>query len=140
VTARPPILAAIDRYGADIAAWPDRALAFAAREAAVADPEVRRRLELARGLSTGLELARAAVDDEIDRSGAAARVAGRLLASLPGGRLGRTAWIAIAATLVLAACLGAMVEISRSNTASERALDVVVLDPLVFGPTEADQP
>jgi hypothetical protein len=140
VTERPPILAAIDRYGGHIAAWPDRALASAAREAAVADPEVRRRLDLARGLAAGLDLARAAVDDEIDRSGAAPRVARRVIASLPGRHLRRNAWLAIAATLVLAAGLGAIVEISRSTAVGDRALDVVVLDPLVFGPTEADQP
>ncbi len=134
------IVAAIDRDGADLAIWPERDVAKAARTAALDDPDVRAWLDDARRLEAGLARARADIDDEIARCGAPERVADAVLAAAarPVARF-RPRWVAIAATLVIAAGLGAVYELATSGTPGNRSVDMVVLDPLVFGPTGLDR-
>ena len=53
---------AVDRYGADLAAWPDPALAAEARRAALADRAFRARLDREADLEAGLAQLRDALD------------------------------------------------------------------------------
>jgi len=133
------IVAAIDRHGSDLAAWPDRDVARAARIGALNDADVRAWLDDARRLETGLDRARAAIDAEIAGSGGPERIAGAVLAAAarPAGLL-RPRWVAIAATLVIAAGLGAVYEFITNGPPDGQSFDMVVLDPLVFGPTGLD--
>ncbi len=133
------IVAAIDRYGADLATWPERDLAKAARLAALADPDVRAWLDEARCLEADLDRARASVDEEIARSGAPERIGAAVRAAAAQSTALRPRWAAIAATLMIAAGLGAAFELTTGAAAGNQSLDVVVLDPLVFGPTGFDQ-
>ncbi len=133
------IVAAIDRYGADLAAWPDRDVAKAARIAALNDPDVRAWLDDTRRLEADLDRARAA---STTRSPAPGRPSGSPTAVLaaaarPATTL-RPRWVAIAATLVIAAGLGAVYELTTGGPQDSQSFDVVVLDPLVFGPTGLD--
>src|SRR5579862_8040006 len=129
---------AIDRHGSDFNAWPDRRLAGEAREAILANRALRAWYDDAVTLERGLAAARVAADVDIAASGALARVelglSNRLLASRPQ-RWRR--WIAIAAGLVIAAGLGSAYDLATSTAAQAgRPVNVVVLDPLVFGPAE----
>jgi hypothetical protein len=133
------IVAAIDRYGADLATWPERDLAKAARLAMLADPDVRAWLDDARRLESDLDRARASLDEEIARSGAPERVAAAVQAAAARTSTLRPRWAAIAATLVIAAGLGAAVELTTGAGVSNQSFNVVTLDPLVFGPTGFDQ-
>ncbi len=133
------IVAAIDRYGADLAAWPDRDVAKAARIAALNDPDVRAWLDDTRHLEAGLDRARAAIDAEIAGSGAPERVSEAVLAAAArSATVLRPRWVAIAATLVIAAGLGAVYGITTNSPQDNPSFDMVVLDPLVFGPTGLD--
>lgn len=88
-------------------------------------------------LSAGLSLVRAEIDAEIARSGAPARVAAAVLAEAGMAQRHHLRWVAIAATLVVAAGLGGLFEVNRQPAASD--LNVVVLDPLTFGAVAVDQ-
>lgn len=128
---------AIDRYGPDFNAWPDRRLAGEARQAILADRALRAWYDDAAILDRGLAAARAAVDGEIAASGAVARIENGLARRLSGQRASRH-WIAVAAALVLAAGLGSAYDLAIAGGASGQPLNVVVLDPLVFGPAEVE--
>jgi len=134
-----PMHEAIDRYGSDFNTWPDRRLAGAAREAMLADRALRAWYDDAVALERGLAAARSAADAEIAASGAVARIeagiAGRLLPRRPQ-RSSR--WIAIAAGLVIAAGLGSAYDLATNPNITGRPINVVVLDPLVFGPAEVE--
>jgi hypothetical protein len=134
------IVSAIDRYGADLATWPERDLAKAARLAVLSDPDVRAWLDDARHLEGELDRVRASVDEEIARSGAPERVGAAVRAAAAQSTALHPRWAAIAATLVIAAGLGAAVELTTGVAAGDQSFDVVVMDPLVFGPTGFDQP
>jgi hypothetical protein len=87
-------------------------------------------------LAAGLHRARAAIDAEIGRSAAPKRVAAAVLAETVGPQP-RFRWVAIAATMVVAAGLGGLYETSRIQGTGD--LNVVVLDPLTFGAVAVDQ-
>jgi hypothetical protein len=131
--------AAIDRHGADLARWPDRALAARARAAALADRGFRARLDRQAALERRLGAARAAEDAAIAASGAAGRVAAAVAASV--GNLQprrRRRFIAAAAAILIAAGIGGIVDSQIVIDTSGGSFDVVSLDPLVFGPLDTD--
>ena len=132
------LVAAIDRHGANLAGWRDGRLAQEVREAALADRRLRAYLDGAAALDDGLRAARDAIDAEIDSSGAVDRVSAAVLARLPRRRH-RARWIAAAAAIILAAGLGSVVDLKLVGPNEQARVDVVVLDPLVFGPTEIEQ-
>lgn len=135
----PQLIEALDRHGSDLAAWPDQALANEARRAALADRGFRYRLDEAAALSAGLGSLRVAMDAEIATSGAAQRVEAGVLAALPRRRNGRR-WALVAAAVVAAAALGAIVDVTILAPAGSEPIEVVVLDPLVFGPALTGAP
>ncbi|MDA4844120.1 hypothetical protein [Hoeflea poritis] len=53
----------IDLHGADLNSWPDRELAQEARQAAMSDPQFRRRLDAARRVDKSLSALASALDD-----------------------------------------------------------------------------
>ena len=89
-----------------------------------------------RALASGLQRARAVIDAEIAQSAAPTRVAAAVLAETIGPQP-RPRWVAIAATMVIAASLGGLYETSRLQASPE--VNVVVLDPLTFGAVAVDQ-
>jgi hypothetical protein len=130
---------AIDRHGSDFNAWADRRLAGEAREAILANRALRAWYDDAVTLERGLTAARAAVDAEIAGSAAVARMESGLAKCLLPVRPQRSnRWIAIAAGLVIAAGLGSAYDLATSTNAGGRPINVVVLDPLVFGPAEVE--
>jgi hypothetical protein len=128
---------AIDRYGSALQRWPDPALANEVRAAVLADRGLRHYLDGAVTLDRRLGGMREALDAEIVASGAVVRIGAALQASLPD-RHSRSRWIAVAAALVFAAGLGSVFDLRFLAPLDERGVDVVVLDPLVFGPTEVE--
>jgi hypothetical protein len=131
------ICEAIDRYGPDFDAWPDRGLAREARQAILADRALRAWYDDAAILERGLVAACAAVDAEIAACGAIARIESGLARRLPRQRAYRR-WIAVAAALVVAAGLGSAYDLAIAGNASSQPVNMVVLDPLVFGPAEVE--
>ncbi len=92
-----------------------------------------------RALGRGLASAGKALDRDIAASGALSRVAMAVRLRVAARPVRRAAWLAIAATLLLAACLGSIVDLAILAPQEGVPQDlVVVLDPLVFGPTELD--
>jgi len=128
---------AIDRYGPDFNAWPDRGLAGEARQAILADRALRAWYDDAAILERGLVAARMAANAEIAASGAIERIESGLARRLPRQRASRR-WIAVAAALVVAAGLGSAYDLAMGGIASGQPVNVVVLDPLVFGPAEVE--
>jgi hypothetical protein len=129
----PDLVAAVDRFGSDLGLWPDASLARRARAAALADREFRAYLDGAAALGRALAGARAALEEEIDRSGAATRIAASVLSRRPAQPL-RPRWFAIAAAMVLAAGLGGLIDADIAGTRTAGgAQTVVALDPLIFG-------
>jgi hypothetical protein len=135
----PELIEAIDRHGSDLAAWPDQVLANEARRAALADRDFRARLDGAAALAAGLASLGAAMDADIAASGAASRVEAGVLAALPRRRNGRR-WALVAAAVVAAAALGAIVDVTILAPAGSEPIEVVILDPLVFGPALTGAP
>ena len=134
-----PMREAIDRYGSDFNTWPDRRLAGEAREAMLANRALRAWYDDAITLERGLAAARAAADAEIAASGAIARIERGLAQRLLPVRPRRSnRWIAVAAGLVIAAGLGSAYDLATSANIDGRPINVVVLDPLVFGPAEVE--
>jgi hypothetical protein len=89
-----------------------------------------------RALHAGLQRARSQIDAEIAQSAAPTRVAAAVLSETIGSQP-RLAWLAIAATMVIAAGLGGLYESSRLQASPE--LNIVALDPLTFGAVAVDQ-
>jgi hypothetical protein len=126
---------AIDRHGADLASWRDRGLANETRAAVLADRQLRAYFDDGLTLARGLDDARTALDAEIAASGAVARVSAALSARLPLPQR-RHGWVAVAATLVLAAGLGSAFDLAFLQSPDAGSFNVVVLDPLVFDPSD----
>jgi hypothetical protein len=91
-----------------------------------------------RRLEAGIRSAREAIDRDIIASGAIGRVQQAVLLSVSRDRERRLPWVAIAAGLVVAACLGGLVDLAVLGSRDAAPVDVVIVDPLVFGPTELD--
>jgi hypothetical protein len=128
---------AIDRHGGDLSRWPDGSLADAVHAALLSDRPLRRYRDEAVAVERRLGAVRLVLDEEILRSGAAERTARAVLARLPARRW-RPSWVAVAAALVIAAGLGSVFDLSFLTPVTDTPMEVVVLDPLVFGPTEAE--
>jgi hypothetical protein len=92
--------------------------------------------------SADLDRALAAASSETDRdiaaSGAAFRVSAAVFARISPRPARRARWVAIAATLILAAGLGSIADLTLLSAAEDSGQSVVLLDPMVFGPTEVD--
>jgi hypothetical protein len=132
------ILEGIDRNGGDLRRWPDRVLAKQAGEAALADRDIRASLDTARALDHGLAAVRESLDEEILVSGAADRIAAATSAALAPRPFGGWRWVAAVAVIVSAAGLGSIADLRLGALGSEAPVNVVVLDPLVFGPIAND--
>jgi len=130
---------ALDRYGSDLAAWPDRALAGEGRRAALADREFRVRLDAASSLEAGLASIRDAMDAEIAASGTVGRVEQAVLAAIPR-RYNARRWAMVAAAVVVAAALGALADVTILAPAGNEPIEVVILDPLLLGPAVTGAP
>jgi hypothetical protein len=130
------IAAALETFGGDFVRWPDRDLAKRTMEQALSDRHVRAGLDAARSLDRGLAALRNDLDDEIARSGAAARILQATLAATAPSPFGRWRWAAAIAVLVTAAGLGSVADIGLAN--SDSPMQVVLVDPLVFGPMSGD--
>jgi hypothetical protein len=89
-------------------------------------------------LAEGLDAARAAADAEAAVSGAIARVETAVMQSLQRRPARRGRWLEVAAALVVAAGLGSAYDLVASGKGPDAPVNVVVLDPLVFGPAEVD--
>ncbi len=129
------IFEALDRYGADLAAWPDHADAATARRLALADRQFRARLDSTAAIEQGLDALRGAMDEEIAATGAADRVRAAVLAAIPRRRLHGRRWAAVAAAVVVGAALGALADVAILAPAGSESFEVVVLDPLSVDPT-----
>lgn len=127
---------ALETFGGDLARWPDRDLAKHAMEQALSDRQLRAELDAARALDRGLAALRHGLDDEIARSGAATKILQGVLAVAAPNPFGRWRWAAAVAVLVTAAGLGSVADIGFAN--NDAPLQVVVVDPLVFGPMTDD--
>jgi hypothetical protein len=132
------ILEGIDRHGGDLRRWPDRVLAKQAGAAALADRHLRASLDAARALDRGLAAARESLDEEIRVSGAADRVAAATSAAIAPRPFGGWRWVAAVAVIVSAAGLGSVADLQLGALGGEASVEVVVLDPLVFGPIAND--
>jgi hypothetical protein len=128
------IVRAIETFGGDFSRWPDRDLARQAMERALSDRETRAALDDARALDRGLAAARSGLDGEL--AGAAARTVQAALAVISPAPFGRWRWAAAAAVVVVAAGLGSVTDLGLAG--NEATTQVVVVDPLVFGPLAGD--
>ncbi len=124
---------AIEAFGGDFARWPDRTLARDAMRGALADRDIRAALDAALALDRGLDDARGALDAEL--AGATQRVLQATLAGIPRP-FGRWRWAAAVAAVVTAAGLGSVVGLGFAG--NDAPMQMVVVDPLVFGPLEGD--
>lgn len=130
---------AIDRHGSDLAAWNDQALANEVRRAALADRDFRARLDSAAALDAAFASLRDGMDAEIAASGAAGRVQAAVLGALPR-RPNARRWGLVAASVVVAAALGALADVTILAPVGGEPFEVVTLDPLVFGPATTGAP
>jgi len=114
-------------YGADLSRWPRGAAE--ARAALLADPEFRRAWEAERPLDRALAAERDALDAEITRSGAVARL-GRLAARRSSaGFLVDIPWRRVAAGVIVAGMLGSGLDLVLPGPVSD-PIEVALLDPL----------
>lgn len=128
------ITRAIETFGGDFSRWPDRELARQAMERALSDRDIRSALDGARALDRGLDGVRTTLDNEL--GSAAQRVFQAALASVAPKPFGRWRWAAAAAVMVTAAGLGSVADIGLVH--DDAPAQVVVVDPLVFGPLAGD--
>jgi hypothetical protein len=134
MTGTKTIIEAIGTFGGDFSRWADRDLAKAAMAKSLADRDVRLALDDARALDRGLAAARSTMDRDL--GGAAARILDATLAAVAPSPLGRWRWAAAVAVLVTAASLGSFADLGLAK--SEAPTQVVLVDPLVFGPLASD--
>jgi hypothetical protein len=115
-------------YGADLARWPD-VIAAEARKAMLADPAFRRAWEAERDVDRALLAEREAIDGDVSRSGAAARIRAHLVGRLVSNPMAGWSWRSIAAAVLLAGMLGSVFDLVLPEPAAETP-DVAMLDPL----------
>ena len=125
---------ALDRYGADLSAWPDPALAGEARRRVLADRAFRGSFEAAAALDAGLAALRDEIDAGVAATGAVSRVEAAVLAAIPRQRDGGRRWALVAAAVVVAAALGALADLTILAPIGSQSYEVVVLDPLFLDP------
>jgi hypothetical protein len=125
------LIAAIDAHGVDLGRWPDAMLANRAREAALADRDLRAYLDGGKALARGLAAARDAADVGVRASGAIDRVNAAVIAR-SRARPHRSRWVAAAAVIVLAAGIGGILDARLMAVSGQQTTDVVALDPLIL--------
>jgi hypothetical protein len=128
------IIQAIGTFGGDFSRWPDRDLAKAAMARSLSDRDIRVALDDARALDRGLAGARSAIDR--DFGVAAGRIVEATLAAVTPSPFERWRWVAAVAVLVTAASLGSIADLGLAG--SQAPTQVVVVDPLIFGPLAGD--
>jgi len=135
---QPALVRALEVYGTDFRRWPDLALVGAAREALLADRAFRARWEASASLERALSAARDIAAADVAASGAPDRILRALMAdTVRPARWRPRSWVAVAATLVVAAGLGSVLDVAvlGGNDASH---ETVLVDPLVFGPAAVE--
>jgi len=128
----------LDRYGGDLSRWPDRTLARRAAEATLANPALRRHLDAARALDSGLSSLRDSLDAEIASSRAVARVKASILSRTRPRPYERLRWAAAIVAIMLAGGLGSLSDFTIVDVHEDDQSSVVLVDPLVFGPLESE--
>ncbi len=114
-------------YGSDLSRWPQHAAE--AREALLGEPEFRRAWERERDLDRKLAAERDALDADILRSGAIARL-GRLSSQrISAGFLADVPWRRVAAGVILAGMLGGGLDLMLPAPVSD-PLEMALVDPL----------
>ncbi len=126
----------LDRYGADLTAWPDRDAAQWARELALAAPEARRALEDARQVEALLNAREAAFAGD---TGVHDRVAEAVATSLPAPPGdGRRLILRLAASFLVAALAGGVLGQMIQPTADPEETELAMLESLLYGPGEGE--
>jgi len=120
------LIARLRIYGSDLSRWPDHQQA--AREALVAQPDVRRAWESERVLDRAMAAHRDAMDQEIARSDAASGIRRRLLSRIPADPLAGIAWRSVAAAMLVAGMLGGAIDLVLPEPLE--STDMAMLDPL----------
>ena len=114
-------------YGSDVSRWPDGG--NEACEAALADPAFRRTWEEERALDRRFAAERRALDQEIARSGALARLLG-----IPGrpntsDALAGISWRQVAAGVLIAGMLGGALDLLLPAPPAD-PVEIALVDPL----------
>lgn len=127
---------AVDRWGADFSDWPDIGLVRRAREALLSDRLFRAHRDAALAGEQRLRAASAALDKRIEDRGSIKRIAANVLAQVePRPIHWHRRIAAVAAVMVVSCLLGSVVELV-SSTGDGAPVQVVQLDPLMFGPAD----
>jgi hypothetical protein len=114
-------------YGADVSRWPHGAAE--ARAALLADPGFRRAWEAERLVDRALAEERDALDAEIARSGAVARLARFAAQRTSAGFLADVPWRRVAAGIILAGMLGSVLDLILPGPALD-PVEIALFDPL----------
>lgn len=127
--------AALDRYGSDFDAWPDRETARWARELVLASPEARAAFDEARALERMLDAREAAFTDDA----LAARISAGMTSAPHTGDSRR--WIArLAACFLVAALFGSAFEQIVPTGSGQDEAELAMLDSFLYGPEETELP
>src|SRR5690606_11756565 len=130
--ARSSLFDAVDRYGPDIAAWPDGELAAEARRRLLTDADFRDQLGQASALGSLLGGLSAEDHETIRITQAARRVTDAVAAKMPPVRpWWKLRWAA--AAIGVAGALGSLAEIVLLGPASVASLEILVLEPFMAG-------
>ncbi len=129
--ARAAVFDALDRHGAEIAAWPDPALAAEARRRLISDLAFRERHGEVVALEQRLSLLVGATERVVRNSGAQQRIAARVMAQTRPARRGQVRWAA--AAIGLAASLGSLAQMTVLGSGAASSLEIFVLEPLLIG-------
>ncbi|MCX5497570.1 hypothetical protein OSH11_22925 [Kaistia dalseonensis] len=128
---------AIDCWGPDLSNWPDIALVRRAREALLANRSFRAHRDLAVADAQRLKATAAALDQRIADRGSLGRIeAGVLRLAQPKPVHWYRRIAAVAAVMVVAAMLGSAVEFASAPGTNAPSVQIVQLDPLMFGPAD----
>ncbi len=123
---------ALDRFGPEIADWPDAELAAEARRRLLTDPVFRDRHAAASAMAALLGTLAVQGDDAVRISQASRRVAAGVSARLPPVRpWWKLRWAA--AAIGVAGALGSLAEIVLLGPASVAGLEILVLEPFMAG-------
>lgn len=130
---------AVDRWGPDLNLWPDLMLVRRAREALLADRDFRQYRDRTVAEAERLRRAAKLLDKRIEESGSVERITRKLMEATGARAIHwRRRIAALAAVMVVSAALGSVLaDLIPADTDPQR-IDVVQLDTLVFGPSEAD--
>jgi hypothetical protein len=126
----------LDAYGADLGRWP-QAQATAARALLLSDRAFRRDFDDARRLDAALQAGRSEMDARIEGSEAMARLRERTRGGPPHVAGLRLNWRRVAAAVLVAGLLGGTFDsVLMAEQAQTQA--VVLVDPILYGPDEAE--